>query len=556
MSCDDFTEMTSNLLRITEASNGGSLSTTRRRSGNERAMTSFAFRLPPELLAAIFLRYAEDYRDSTRVPRWVTVSYVCQYWRNVALNCAKLWTYLFFVSPEWMDEQLRRSKAAPLIARVDFSRSQEGLGPIRALDKALQNVNRIQDLRVDDPYVDTIDLIHARLNAAAPLLESLHLSAMYCPDSHFTIPENTFPGASPLQKVYLEICHVDWSSRIFNGLTELTLRIVLNDFEESWDGVLRILRQSPNLRRLCLSEVLPSSRFGISSIGSEDITGPITLPRLEELTLTDSIIWVMCLLVRLEFPRTTTVRLDCTFDDSRAISMLLSLIPDRFSHPTLLQSGETAQTVFQYLDLRYTECAWKLAYGTPRLTDTGSNIFWLKEKDLGSQIVSTHVDGLDPNDFLPWFRVFPLSHVNVLALHSIMPREIDGEYLWTEVFRDASELRSIGMELGCVENLIHALQPRDGMILVPSLTDIRFLDIEFMRGECLGWLDRDGKGCLQCLHSALASRAQAGIVLQRLVLEYCEGITEDDATELSKVVGRVEWTYSTQRGNIQWSMGS
>ena len=74
----------------------------------------------------------------------------------------------------------------------------EGLGHIRALDKALQNVNRIQDLRVDCPCEDMIDIIRARLNAAAPLLElALHLSAMYC-SSHFIIPEDTLPGTLSL----------------------------------------------------------------------------------------------------------------------------------------------------------------------------------------------------------------------------------------------------------------------------------------------------------------------------------------------------------------------
>ena len=74
---------------------------------------------PPELLTVIFLEYARSgasFLDPTTVPRWIAVSYVCQYWRNVALHCANLWgERLFFVSSEWMDELLMRSKNAPLI---------------------------------------------------------------------------------------------------------------------------------------------------------------------------------------------------------------------------------------------------------------------------------------------------------------------------------------------------------------------------------------------------------------------------------------------------------
>ena len=48
--------------------------------------------------------------------------------------------------------------------------------------------------------------------------------------------------------MHLEMCDVDWLSRLFNGLTELTLRYTLNRSRENWDGVLLILGQSPHLR--------------------------------------------------------------------------------------------------------------------------------------------------------------------------------------------------------------------------------------------------------------------------------------------------------------------
>ena len=521
---------------------------------------SIAFRLPPELLAAIFLECAQlcryDGSCGRQVPRWVAISYVCQYWRNVALDCSHLWACLFFVSPEWIDEQLRRSKTVPLIVHIHDSWTLHDPGFLRSLEKVLDNANHIQDLWIGWPSQDMIDVINARLNAAAPLLQSLYLSAMYCPsDCHFIIPEDMFPGATSLRKMHLEMCDVDWSFRIFNGLTELTLRYTLNRSRENWEGILHILRQSPHLRRLCLSQVLPSASITAPSIDSVNMANPISLPRLKELTLFDPITWVMPLLVQLELPRSAIVRPDCIFDDSHDISMLLSRIPDRFGHPSsppVSQSAESAQTELRYLDLYYYDETWKLAYGTSGPTDSSSSdILLLREIDLGSQFVSTRVDhGLDSDDFLQWFRVFPLAHVNVLALHSYWTRDIDDEFMWAEVFQDASELRIIGMQYGCVGDLIHALQPRDGMIPVPTLTDIWFSEVEFKRGECSGGENCYGEEYLQCLRSTLASRAQAGTVLQRLVLTCCESITEDDVMELSMLVGRVE-------GNLfrggQWS---
>ena len=137
---------------------------------------------------------------------------------------------------------------------------------------------------------------------------------------------------------------------------------------------------------------------------------------------------------------------------------------------------------------------------------------------------------------------------NVFALRSYTTRDIDDEFLWAEVFRDASELRIIGMQYRCIGDLMHALQPRDGMIPVPTLTEIWFSEVEFKQGECSAGQDCYSEEYLQCLRSALTSRARAGIVLQRLVLKYCEGITEDDVTELSMVVDRVECNPLQSRG--------
>ena len=171
-------------MRVAEAPNHNRISISSRLPGLNSTPSferSIASCLPPELLAAIFLEYAEDYRTSMRVPRWVAVSYVCRYWRNVALGCARLWAYPFFVSPEWIDEQLRRSKTVPLTVRIHVSWVPHDSRLTRSLEKVLENVNRIQVLHVGSPSHDIVDLINAGLDAPAPLLQSLHLSAMYCP---------------------------------------------------------------------------------------------------------------------------------------------------------------------------------------------------------------------------------------------------------------------------------------------------------------------------------------------------------------------------------------
>ena len=179
---------------------------------------------------------------------------------------------------------------------------------------------------------------------------------------------------------------------------------------------------------------------------------------------------------------------------------------------------------------------WKLTYGMP--SRTGGNIFMLAEAGLGSQIVSTHVDhGLGLDDFLWWFHVFPLVHVNVFTLHSYTTSDIGDELLWAEVFRETPELCIIGMQHGCIEGLIHALEPHDSIIPVPTLTNIWFSEVKFQSGECSAEENGYGEGYLECLCNALTSCAHAGIMLQGLGLKYCGGITEHDVADLSKVVG-------------------
>jgi len=46
---------------------------------------------------------------------WITVTHVCGFWRQVALDCRNLWTHSRFdLGLEWTTEMLRRARDAPL----------------------------------------------------------------------------------------------------------------------------------------------------------------------------------------------------------------------------------------------------------------------------------------------------------------------------------------------------------------------------------------------------------------------------------------------------------
>ena len=463
---DELIEMTPDLLsRVIVSPNFNVISVTSREACSEQAASgigevtsivsspspehSFPCRLPPEILAIIFLEYKQQYEYCTTwVPPWVNVSYVCRYWRNVALNCANLWICLFFVSSEWMDELLRRSKTAPLTIHTDFYGRESGLGQIRhSLEKALGHMERIQDLWVDcHCSTDVLDMIHARLTAAAPLLRSLHLSM--CEDGgDLIICKDMLPGAS-LRKLHLEVCLVDWSSPIFNGsgLVELSLSCVMNDATvECWDGLLLLLSQLPLLRQLCLNNIrsLMYITFEDSFINTQNTT-KVRLCQLEKLTLADPVPWVTALLARLEFPRSTIVQVESDCDDPEDTSMFIPFVAGRFSsHLSPPQSTPSPQSTLRSLRFHRSnlwDATWTVMCGTSNPANTnGTNHVSLEEQNLDSQfplqVVFTQMDQeVSLGGIITLFRALPLMHLNAITLHSDIEGPFNHRNPWTRYF--------------------------------------------------------------------------------------------------------------------------
>lgn len=124
---------------------------------------SFIDRLPIETLEAIFIHTACSYfrkDDGLPIPTpptWVSVSYVCSHWRNVALSSPTLWSYLFVTSPRWTEELLSRSKQAPLKLHMTSYRSDKTSTSraLRFLEQVVNYAERIQEIRLYLPLWPT-----------------------------------------------------------------------------------------------------------------------------------------------------------------------------------------------------------------------------------------------------------------------------------------------------------------------------------------------------------------------------------------------------------------
>ncbi|KAF8138978.1 hypothetical protein EV363DRAFT_554367 [Boletus edulis] len=88
-------------------------------------------------------------------PDWVNVSYVCRHWRNVALNCATLWSYLFITSRRWTEELLARSKQVSLKLHAEVYLSHRGADDrwLCFVRRVMNHIERIQELHLNLPHI-------------------------------------------------------------------------------------------------------------------------------------------------------------------------------------------------------------------------------------------------------------------------------------------------------------------------------------------------------------------------------------------------------------------
>ncbi|KAF8138969.1 hypothetical protein EV363DRAFT_554031 [Boletus edulis] len=217
-------------------------------------------RLPTETLAAIFICSARDYHSTQRgyptrtAPGWVNVSYVCRHWRNVALNCPTLWSYLFFTSRRWTEELLARSKQASLKLYATVHPLDANHAGLCFVGQVMNfHMERIQELHLDLPYMHT----------EKPSLPSLsHLRKLQISVSFPAL----FNGDTPaLRTLKLSCCPVPWYSLKLNGLTTLDLRLVPSKFQQNMVEFLATLSSMQDLTHLYLHHAIASAAGFLSS---------------------------------------------------------------------------------------------------------------------------------------------------------------------------------------------------------------------------------------------------------------------------------------------------
>ncbi|EAU90630.2 hypothetical protein CC1G_09870 [Coprinopsis cinerea okayama7 len=265
-----------------------------------------AWHLPPELLCKIFDEYRQEQvldNSSTCYRNWMTVTHVCCSWRNAAIDCPSLWSYISDnVGPQWMTIHFERVQSfAPL--HIRWSRRHDPSLPSPLVEFIPTNLHRIKDLELEEIDLSWPDDPKVRLlsSSYAPVLQSLSLACT----GGFVIPEDTLhKGAPRSRNLVLRNCTAPPKcTSLLQGLTHYHQLIDdTNRYYPMFSAGL--LEKMPNLVEL---KIECEAVWRTSTDG-----GVAILSALRSLTYTGEMRSCEALLNYIAVPRSARVDIDCT----------------------------------------------------------------------------------------------------------------------------------------------------------------------------------------------------------------------------------------------------
>ncbi|KIJ20956.1 hypothetical protein PAXINDRAFT_165772 [Paxillus involutus ATCC 200175] len=538
-------------------------------------------RLPPEILSTIFTHYARGYYEDTlsragwAVPLWVNVSYICRHWRDVALNCPSLWTFLFVSSPRWTEELFSRSKMAPLKIRIDMGYGKQ-TNEWKFLEKVAAHAERIKDLSLKLPCHEAEELL-PKLSSRAPLLQTLHINVKrsgYLSDSPVVL-HNLFNGHTPaLRTLELSNCHLPWSSLALSGLTSLSLCELASPSQLTVVVLVAMLRHMPNLVYLHLENALISGQSTLatqSSLNSEDLD----LPHLSRFAVIAPFSAVAAFLSRVKIPLKTAVRLRCRADNNYnkdyatlypPLAKRFNVISETQAHlvpaiQTLVVESNSSRVCFVFSTSEYDYhrrpfSSLITSYEGYRLEDWSCDIPLKLDIDLGIS-AGVDVEGLIGGIC----RSVSLTHLRSAHLSVDVNTPLSSTF-WKGTLGHLQELRLIQVTGDALEGLTsvlslgrhHCSEHRDrtfessAPVFAPSLAELGLYSVQFSE-DCSPRASANPESCYSsalCLYDALSRRKAEGYGLQKIVVNNCMYVFQEHVSQWETVVDTVEWDRVTR----------
>ena len=181
-------------------------------------------------------------------PEWIAITYVCRYWRAVALNHHSLWGAITpNLSPAWLKVLMTRSEPAPVDAelRVGSTTVKRICLCVDEVIAVLSDCTRLRSLRLVGPRRNVCAVLDT-LRSATPI-HSLALS-LWEPGPPVVLPDELFGGQAPIRHIHFNANRCIVAPRwLLRGVTHFTSgeQIQLLD-------LLDALRQMPALTHFTL----------------------------------------------------------------------------------------------------------------------------------------------------------------------------------------------------------------------------------------------------------------------------------------------------------------
>ena len=229
-------------------------------------------RFPPEMLVAIFVHLSKPdlwgLKPSSFILDLVSVTHVCKFWRQVAIDTPDLWSEIHMTNLEAVDTFLERSRTTPL--NVDLNSAYEDV-----LRSVGSHTHRLRHLSLSASRSRGYDPF-ATLTNPAPLLERLVISCLA--DLQ---PRVLFDDQVPRLRELKIFASSLWLKTRFANLTSLHLTLYDSTRTHSqFLPFLDMLRRCPTLEEMYiwwnLYDIVPPTTAQ---------TPTVPLPRLRKLLL-------------------------------------------------------------------------------------------------------------------------------------------------------------------------------------------------------------------------------------------------------------------------------
>ncbi|KAF8059586.1 hypothetical protein FPV67DRAFT_1588831 [Lyophyllum atratum] len=492
---------------------------------------SLISRLPPELLVAVFKYNVEV--DSNL--DWIRVSHVCTHWRRVALECASLWTNIPFHRPKWAKEMLARSKMAPLIIMLVFVKSWRmrkllcvPCTEASVVKATISQLSRINKLALDqgklgkESFIELVSL----LDSPAPLLETLEISfSGFAAENR--LPDKLLSGQAPrLTHLHVEAGILNWRALPFTNLESLEVRSAIGP---PLEHIIFALLNLP-----CLESFICGTSYTWADVTSTPCTIIVDLPRLANLEIGSGLPTCVFLLDHITYPETTQVIVRCSVVVMKEHHIVNVPSAQRLANDLIRR----AQKPIYSLVVQRREVIVETFHSTIRHAVHKRRCQLLLHLSFVSSGHSVSDIVADTIQALP-----TLGHTEMLVVERIsLPKAT-----WINHFRGLTRLKELQIGSDCA-GFLKVFS--DSSLATPGQFDhaahfafeaLRELTIShwIFDEDCNYPEDGLGKSCVASLIAGLKARQEAGLALEKLVLNNCRHVERSSAAALSKFVMNV-----------------